>query len=79
VTRKPWAALVVTGVASALCYGLLFTYEKEVMATFTRTDGWYPALPILTAFVFSFVHGAFTGYFWEVLGVTAQASEAHKE
>ena len=42
------------------------------MAAFTRTDGWYPVLPLLTAFVFSLAHGAFTGYFWEVLGVKAR-------
>jgi phosphate/sulfate permease len=70
--RKPWVGLVVSGAASALCYALLFTYQKEVMASFTRTDGWHPVLPVLTAFVFSFAHGAFTGYFWEVLGVKAR-------
>ena len=70
--RKPWVALIVSGAASALCYGLLFTYQKEVMASFTRTDGWYPALPVVTALVFSLAHGAFTGYFWEVLGVRAR-------
>lgn len=70
---RPWIPLIVSGIASALCYGLLFGYQKEVMATFTRTDGWYPLLPVLTAFVFSFAHGAFTGYFWEVLGVRARA------
>jgi hypothetical protein len=69
---KPWLGLVVSGIASALCYGVLFTHQKEVMASFTRTDGWYPLLPVLTAFVFSFSHGAFTGYFWEVLGVKAR-------
>ena len=71
-TAKPWLAMLVSGAASALCYVALFTYEKEVMALFTRTDGWYPTLPVVTAFVFSFVHGAFTGYFWEVLGVVAR-------
>lgn len=69
---KPWPALFATGAGSVLCYGLLFAYESEVMATFTRTDAWYPALPVLTAFVFSLVHGAFTGYFWDVLGVKAR-------
>ena len=69
---KPWRALIVSGTASALCYTLLFAYQSEVMAAFTRTDGWYPVLPVLTAFVFSFAHGAFTGYFWEVLGVKAR-------
>lgn len=69
---KPWLAMFVTGAATALCYALLFANEKEVMAAFTRTDGWYPALPMLTALLFSLVHGAFTGFFWEVLGVTAR-------
>lgn len=74
---KPWAAMLASGAASALCYALLFAYEKEVMAAFTRADGWYPALPVLTAFLFSLVHGAFTGYFWEVMGVVARP--ANKE
>jgi hypothetical protein len=72
VNSKPWIPLVVSGAASALCYVLLFSYQKEVMAAFTRTDGWYPMLPVVTAFVFSLAHGAFTGYFWEVLGITAR-------
>jgi hypothetical protein len=69
---KPWIPLMLSGAASALCYALLFTYQKEVMAAFTRTDGWYPVLPVITALVFSLAHGAFTGYFWEVLGVRAR-------
>jgi ribose/xylose/arabinose/galactoside ABC-type transport system permease subunit len=70
--RRPWIPLIVSGVASTLCYGLLFAYQGEVMAAFTRTDGWYPLLPVVTALVFSLAHGAFTGYFWEVLGVKAR-------
>jgi hypothetical protein len=33
--------------------------------------GMYAVLPIVTAFLFSFFHGAFTGHFWTVLGVEA--------
>jgi hypothetical protein len=69
-----WLRLFVSGGASALCYGLLFANEQEVMAAYTRTDGWYPLLPVLTAFVFSLVHGAFTGYFWDALGVVARTT-----
>ncbi len=72
MNSKPWIPLIASGIASALCYVLLFSYQKEVMAACTRTDGWYPALPVVTAFVFSLAHGAFTGYFWEVLGVKAR-------
>lgn len=67
--RRPWGGLLATGITTAAMYTLLFRYEREVMATFTRTDAWYPMLPVLAAFAFSFSHGAFTGYFWEVLGV----------
>jgi hypothetical protein len=69
---KPYPQLIVTGIVSAMLYLLLYSYEREIMAAFTRTDGWYPALPVIAALVFSFVHGAFTGYFWDVLDVKAK-------
>lgn len=68
---KSYWKLCVSGVASGSLYFCLYLYEGEIMASFTRTDGFYPALPIVAAFVFSFAHGAFTGYFWEVFGVRA--------
>ena len=61
-----------SGALSALCYLLLYFYESEIMANFTRTDGLYPMLPVAAALVFSFAHGAFTGYFWEVAGIHAR-------
>jgi hypothetical protein len=72
-TRKPWGKLIATGTLTAILYALLFTFEKDVMAYFTRTDGLYPLLPVAAAFVFSLSHGAFTGYFWDALGVRAKA------
>jgi hypothetical protein len=68
--------MLLSGAASVLCYAVLFAYEKEVMVLFTRTDGWYPLLPVLTAFVFSFAHGAFTAYFWEVMGASPFCSSS---
>jgi hypothetical protein len=67
--RKPWGRLAASGLATAALYAALFLNEREAMASFTRTDGWFPLLPILAAFVFSFSHGAFTAYFWDALGV----------
>lgn len=69
---KPYLLLVASGIVSGALYLLLYLYEREIMAAFTRTDGWFPALPVLVAFVFSFAHGAFTGYFWEALGIKAR-------
>ena len=73
--RVLYFKLLATGLMSAGLYFLLYLYEREIMASFTRTDGLYPALPVLAAFLFSFVHGAFTSYFWEALGVTARKGE----
>ena len=70
--HKPYPGLIVSGLVSGALYFALFLYHREIMAAYTRTDGWYPALPVITALVFSFAHGAFTGYFWEVLGVSAK-------
>ena len=73
VGRKSLLGLVVSGLISGSLYLALYLYHREIMAAFTRTDGWYPALPVITALVFSGAHGAFTGYFWDVLGVRARA------
>ena len=69
---KPWAGLVVSGIASGAGYALLLAYlnDREVMSVFMQKDKW--SLPVATAFAFSIAHGAFTGYFWDVLGVRAR-------
>ncbi len=66
---RPYGKLAISGVISLSLYLLLFFYEDQVMANYTRTDGFYPALPVVTALAFSFAHGSFTAYFWEMLGV----------
>ena len=72
---KPYLQLIASGIVSCALYLLLYLYEREIMAAFTRTDGWFPVLPVLAALVFSFAHGAFTGYFWEVLGIKARRNQ----
>lgn len=75
--RSP-RALVVTlilGAASAVLYLLLFLYADELigLAEGTREGNkLYALVPIAIAMVFSFVHGAFTGHFWELLGLRAK-------
>ena len=70
--NKPYTGLFLSGLISGALYFALYLNNQEILAAYTRTDGWYPALPVITALVFSLAHGAFTGYFWEVLGVTAK-------
>ncbi len=68
--RKPIGAMIVMGIASAALYTALLLHQDELNSTFGRA-GAYAVLPIVTAFVFSFVHGKFTGHFWTVLGIEA--------
>ena len=60
------------GVGSLALYVLLYLYSDETIELAGRTrEGekiWFLA-PIVIAFVFSLVHGAFTGYFWDAIGL----------
>ncbi len=76
IKRKPVAALTVTGIISVALYVALLLNQDVVNGNFGK-GGLYAFLPIVTAFVFSFIHGSFTGHFWTVLGV--EASKKKKE
>jgi hypothetical protein len=58
------------GLGTAVLYAAVFMNTDTVMHYFTK-GAWYAALPIATVFVFSFVHGAFSSYLWEALGIQA--------
>ncbi len=77
-TRSP-RALVITlilGAASAGLYLLLYLYSDKLpeLAAANRQGEHkiYALVPIAIALVFSFVHGAFTGQFWDLLGFRAK-------
>ena len=77
-TRSP-RALVITiilGAASTSLYGLLYLFADELpeLAALNRRGEHkiYALIPILIALIFSFVHGAFTGHFWDLLGLRAK-------
>lgn len=59
------------GAISAMLYYLLYHFNQEILEM-SKQGGWYFIVPISIAFVFSGIHGAFTGYFWELLGVKAK-------
>lgn len=69
--KKPVGKMIVTGIITIILYTLLLTNQETINSYFGR-GGIYAFLPIITAFIFSFVHGAFTGSFWTVLGVEAK-------
>ncbi len=69
--KKPVGKLIIYGIGSVILYWLLLTNQEFINQNFGR-GGLYALLPIATAFLFSFIHGNFTGYFWTVLGVEAK-------
>jgi hypothetical protein len=73
--KKPYGKMLITGILSVVLYSLLLTQQGTVIDYFSR-GGLYALLPIIAAFVFSFVHGTFTGNFWTILGI--EAARKHK-
>lgn len=75
--RSP-RALAVTlllGGASVGLYVILFLFSSELpkIAAATREGHTlYALVPLVIALVFSFVHGAFTGRFWDLMGLKAK-------
>jgi hypothetical protein len=59
------------GTLTALLYAALFAVQDLVLQL-SALGGWYFLVPVTIAFVFSLVHGAFTGHFWDLLGVRAR-------
>jgi len=71
--KKPIGKMILFGAMSLGAYGLLLSNMKLVTDTFTL-GGWYAVLPVGTAFLFSFVHGAFASNFLSVLGLEPKKS-----
>lgn len=63
--------LVIFGALSVGLYTGLFVYEDRITDLFTR-GGVYTALPICSAFVFSFIYGAFASNLLSSLGLEAK-------
>ncbi|CAA7622467.1 hypothetical protein [Magnetospirillum sp. UT-4] len=65
------------GALSLALYILLFSFEETVLQLSTG-GGMGFLVPIAIAFLFSFVHGAFTGGFWDMLGLKANTRKEPK-
>ncbi|MGC1952281.1 MAG: hypothetical protein WA970_06860 [Gammaproteobacteria bacterium] len=78
VSRRSPRALITTvvlGVTSAGLYLLLFLFSDmllELAAATRRGEKLAALVPVAIAMIFSFVHGAFTGHFWDLLGLRAK-------
>ncbi|WP_051309311.1 hypothetical protein [Desulfogranum japonicum] len=69
--KRPVGKMLLFGALSLAAYGFLFFNEALVTKTFTL-GGWHAAFPVMTAFLFSFVHGAFASNLLTVLGLEAK-------
>jgi hypothetical protein len=74
--KSLYARLVLSGLLSASLYVLLFVDAEHVLRLTTRADGLYFLMPVAIALAFSLAHGAFTGYFWEAIGVKPKHAHA---
>ena len=68
--KKPIGKTIIMGVMSVALYGILLT-NQDTVNDFVSRGGMYAFLPIAVAFLFSMVHGSFTGKFWSILGIEA--------
>lgn len=68
--KKPVNKMVFMGLVSLALYGALLL-NQDIINNFVGKGSFYAFLPISVAFIFSFVHGSFTGNFWTVLGIEA--------
>lgn len=68
--KKPYGIMLIMGIISIGLYASLLIKQDVLNENFAK-GGLYALLPIATAFLFSIIHGSFTGHFWTVLGVEA--------
>ena len=68
-------AAIMFGIGSIVLYVMLYKFNYDIrhlgeMAS--QGDKTFFLMPIGIALVFSFIHGSFTGYFWNVVGLKAK-------
>ena len=69
--KKPLGKTIAYGVASLALYAGVFSFATPITEAFARGSLW-AAGPILTVFVFSYVHGSFAHNLWCCLGIEAK-------
>jgi hypothetical protein len=61
---------LVFGAAAAAIYAAVFYFADPLMSIVSRGK-FYALVPVATVFLFSYIHGNFTSYFWSALGIEA--------
>jgi len=69
--KKPVGGMFIFGALSLAGYVALMKNQGWVSEEYTM-GGWHAAYPVVTAIIFSFVHGAFASNLLSVLGIEAK-------
>ena len=69
--KKPYLSALILGIISIVSYVLIFK-NQETVTDLTTKSGYFIMLPIVAAFYFSFIHGAFASTTLSVLGIEAK-------
>jgi hypothetical protein len=78
---RPIAATLLFGAVSCGLYAALLIKSDLLVEWAQRTpkgETWLFVIPIVIAFLFSYVHGTFTGLFWESLGLRPKTNSKSK-
>ncbi|RPF47122.1 hypothetical protein EDD75_1397 [Thermodesulfitimonas autotrophica] len=70
--KKPVGKFLLWGVLSLGLYTVLFLKGEEIQRYFMAGGVFKAALLTVVAILFSLVHGNFTGFFWDVVGIKAK-------
>lgn len=76
--RKSIVRALLFGAVSVGLYTAVFVNQAAMLTLFTK-GGLYALLPVVTVFVFSYVHGNFAGSVWTALGIEASNKTATKQ
>lgn len=71
-SRRLLRRTLLLGSLSAGLYFILYLLAEPILDG-SRQGGWNFFIPVAIAFLFSLVHGAFTGHFWDLLGFKARS------
>jgi len=72
-TRALYQTLFYGAISIAL-YFSLYLFAEPILEM-SKQGRWYFIVPIAIAFVFSLVHGNFTGQFWDLFGIKAKQAK----
>uniref|UniRef100_I2Q3F8 Uncharacterized protein n=1 Tax=Desulfovibrio sp. U5L TaxID=596152 RepID=I2Q3F8_9BACT len=69
---------VVFGAGAVALYAAVFTHS-DLFTDLSAKGGVYAVVPVITVFLFSYVHGSFTSAFWSALGIEASKGATAKK